>query len=149
MRPIDILLVEDNPGDVRLTQEALRESRILNELSVVGDGAAAIEFLQREGPYANAPVPDLILLDLNLPKLNGREVLERIKMHDRWKVIPVVVLTTSGSELDVLHSYEMHVNCYIMKPLAFEPFMEVIKHIEDFWLTIVRLPKSPPTHDQQ
>jgi two-component system, chemotaxis family, response regulator Rcp1 len=142
MRPIDILLVEDNPGDVRLTQEALRESRILNELSVVGDGAAAIAFLEREGSYADAPVPDLILLDLNLPKLSGREVLERIKSHEQWKVIPVVMLTTSDSERDVIESYAHHVNCYITKPLAFEPFMEVIKRIEDFWLTIVRLPKA-------
>jgi chemotaxis family two-component system response regulator Rcp1 len=142
MRPIEILLVEDNPGDVRLTQEALRESRILNTLNVAGDGAAAIDFLEQQGMYSTAPVPDLILLDLNLPKLTGREVLERIKTHPRWKVIPVVVLTTSESEVDILDSYALHVNCYITKPLAFESFMEVIKQIEDFWLTIVRLPKT-------
>lgn len=142
MRPIEILLVEDNPGDVRLTKEALRESRILNKLSVAGDGALAIDFLERQGTFINAPVPDLILLDLNLPKVTGREVLERVKTHPKWKVIPVVVLTTSESEVDILESYALHVNCYIAKPLAFESFMEVIKQIEDFWLTIVRLPKK-------
>jgi chemotaxis family two-component system response regulator Rcp1 len=144
IRPIEILLVEDNPGDVRLTQEALRESRILNELSVVGDGASAIDFLERRGAYASAPVPDLILLDLNLPKLSGRDVLARIKSHDEWKVIPVVVLTTSDSQKDIHTAYSLHVNCYVTKPLEFQPFMEVIKQIEDFWLTIVRLPSATP-----
>lgn len=140
MRPIEILLIEDNPGDARLTVEAMRESHILNRLSVATDGASAIEFLESRGQLG-APLPDLILLDLNLPKLNGREVLDRIKKHEEWKVIPVVVLTTSSSEKDIVESYALHVNCYITKPLGFESFMEVVKHIEDFWLTIVRLPR--------
>jgi chemotaxis family two-component system response regulator Rcp1 len=140
-RPIEILLVEDNPGDVRLTQEALRESRIRNELNVVGDGASAIEFLERNGRYSAVAIPDLVLLDLNLPKLNGREVLQRIKSHDLWKLIPVVVLTTSEAEVDIQECYAHHVNCYITKPLAFDAFMEVIRQIEDFWLTTVRLPR--------
>ena len=140
MRPIEILLIEDNPGDARLTMEAMRESRIFNRLSVATDGASAIEFLESREKHGE-PLPDLILLDLNLPKLNGREVLERIKTHEEWKVIPVVVLTTSSSEKDIVESYALHVNCYITKPLGFESFMEVVKHIEDFWLTIVRLPR--------
>jgi len=141
-RPIEILLVEDNPGDVRLTQEALRESRIANALSVVGDGAAAITFLEESGPAGTNAIPDLVLLDLNLPKLSGRDVLSRIKEHEHWKVIPVVVLTTSESEKDILECYPRHVNCYITKPLAFDAFLEVVRQIEDFWLTIVRLPRS-------
>ncbi len=136
-RCIEILLVEDNAADVRLTKEALRESRISNELKVVGDGAAAIAYLEQ-----TAPPPDIVLLDLNLPKLSGREVLHRIKSHVLWKVIPVVILTTSESEMDVQACYAEHVNCYITKPLAFDAFKEVIKQIEDFWLTIVRLPHS-------
>ena len=141
-RPVEILLVEDNPGDVRLTREALRESRIANELRVVGDGAAAIAYLERSGPSGPPSVPDLVLLDLNLPKLNGHEVLQRIKTHEIWKVIPVVVLTSSGSEVDIHECYSHHVNCYITKPLAFDAFMGVVRQIEDFWLTIVRLPRS-------
>jgi len=140
MRPIEILLVEDNPGDVRLTREALSESRILNRLSVVTDGAAALDYLERRSPYEEAPVPDLVLLDLNLPKISGLEVLEHIKNHERLKVVPVVALTTSQSERDIWASYAHHVNCYITKPMSFEPFMEVIRGIEDFWLSIVRLP---------
>jgi chemotaxis family two-component system response regulator Rcp1 len=141
IRPIEILLVEDNPGDVRLTREAFRESRILNELNVVGDGAAAIEYLKGNGPHKATSIPDLVLLDLNLPKLSGREVLQRIKAHELWKVIPVVVLSTSESEVDIQGCYSDHANCYITKPLAFDAFLEVVRQIEDFWLTIVRLPR--------
>lgn len=143
-QPMEILLVEDNPGDVRLTREALREGRIPNNLSVVGDGMAALDFLERRGTHASTPLPDLILLDLNLPRLNGREVLARIKSNDKWKMIPVVVLSTSESQMDIDATYALHVNCYVAKPLDFQPFMDVIKQIESFWLTIVRLPGANP-----
>lgn len=139
---MEILLVEDNSGDVRLTQEALNESEVESNLSVVSDGAAALDFLARRGAYSDAPIPDLILLDLNLPKLSGQEVLERIKTHDEWKTIPVVVLTTSASDLDIKACYALHVNCYITKPLSFLAFLDVVKQIEDFWLTTVRLPRK-------
>lgn len=138
---IEILLVEDNPGDVRLTQEALRESSVRNRLSVVGDGASALSFLAREAPFADAPPPDLILLDLNLPRVNGREVLDHIKHHPTWKMIPVIILTTSRSQRDIQDSYARHVNSYVTKPLAFEPFMEMVRVIEKFWLRTVSLPK--------
>jgi two-component system, chemotaxis family, response regulator Rcp1 len=141
-RSINILLVEDNPGDIRLTREALKESIVPHELSVVGDGAAAIHYLERataEGPGA---MPDLVLLDLNLPKLNGHEVLQRIKSHDQWKVIPVVVLTTSEAEADIIACYAEHANCYISKPLALHTFMDVVKQIQEFWLSIVHLPRT-------
>lgn len=137
---IEILLVEDNPGDVRLTQEALKETKILNNLSVAMDGEDAMAFLRREGEYADAERPDLILLDLNLPKKDGREVLAEIKEDAELKLIPVVVLTVSQAEQDILKTYELHANCYITKPIDLHQFVEVVKAIENFWLTIVKLP---------
>lgn len=139
-QPIEILLVEDNPADVRLTQEALREGKVKNSLSVARDGAEAIAFLRRQGEFAAAPKPDLILLDLNLPKKDGREVLADIKDDPILRRIPVVVLTTSSAEADILKSYELHANCYITKPVDLEQFVKVVKSIDDFWLTVVRLP---------
>jgi two-component system, chemotaxis family, response regulator Rcp1 len=139
-RPVEILLIEDNPGDVRLTREALKDAKVVNNLSVVGDGEAALEFLHRRGKHAGAPRPDLILLDLNLPRKDGREVLEEIKVDPELKVIPVVVLTTSKAEEDVIRSYRLHANCYIAKPVDFNRFMEVIRQLENFWLEVVRLP---------
>jgi len=139
-RPVEILLVEDNPGDVRLTMEALKEHKVLNKLSVVNDGVEAIAFLRREGRYADAHRPDLILLDLNLPKKNGKEVLAEIKTDPDLKRIPVVVLTASSSEKDILNSYNLSANCYITKPVSLDQFVEVVKSIENFWLTIVKLP---------
>lgn len=141
-RPIEILLVEDSPGDVRLTQEVLKEAKVCNQLHVVGDGAEAMTFLRREGKYANSSRPDLILLDLNLPKKDGREVLGEIKSDENLRRIPVVILTISKSEEDVLKSYNLHANCYITKPVDLDQFLKVVKSIEDFWLTIVRLPKD-------
>jgi CheY-like chemotaxis protein len=143
-QPIEILLVEDNPADVRLTQEALREGKVKNRLSVARDGADALSFLRREGPYHDAPRPDLILLDLNLPKKDGREVLSEIKADAHLRRIPVVVLTTSSAEADILKSYELHANCYITKPVDLDQFVKVVKSIDDFWLTVVRLPSEPP-----
>lgn len=137
---LEILLVEDNPGDVVLTQQALRESRIPNHLSVVSDGPSALAFLAREGPFSHVPRPDVVLLDLNLPRLSGREVLQHIKQHQDWKRIPVVMLTTSEAESDVRDAYDRHANCYITKPMSFEPFIDVIRRIEDFWLGTARLP---------
>ena len=139
-RPIEILLVEDNPGDVRLTVEGLKESKVRNNLHVARDGVEAMEFLRRTGPYSDAMRPDLILLDLNLPRMDGREVLLEIKSDAKLKTIPVVVLTTSRSEQDVLRSYELQANCYITKPVDLEQFITVVKSIEDFWFTIVTLP---------
>ena len=140
VRPINILLVEDNPGDVRLTIEALREGKVHNNLHVVGDGVEALAFLHRQGPYEDAPIPDLVLLDLNLPKKDGREVLEEIKADPHLRRIPVVVLTTSHAEQDVLRSYDLHANCYITKPVDLEQFINVVRTIEDFWLAVVTLP---------
>ena len=142
MRPAEILLIEDNPGDVRLTQEALREGKVANRVSVVSDGVEAMAFLRREGPYADAPRPDLILLDLNLPKKDGREVLAEIKADENLKRIPVVVLTTSQAEEDVLKTYNLHANSYITKPVDLRQFLGVVKFIEDFWLAVVKLPPS-------
>ncbi len=139
-RPVNILLIEDNPGDVRLTQEAFKEGQLTLNLSVVMDGVEALEFLKRQGNYADATIPDLILLDLNLPKKDGREVLEEIKIDDDLKRIPVVVLTTSNAEQDILRSYNLHANCYINKPVDFDHFFKVIQQIEQFWLTTVKLP---------
>jgi chemotaxis family two-component system response regulator Rcp1 len=139
-RPIEILLVEDNPGDVRLTIESLKESKVRNNLHVAPDGVQAMEFLRREGQHAGAVRPDLILLDLNLPRMDGREVLAEIKSDAGLKIIPVVVLTTSRAEQDVLRSYELQANCYITKPVDLEQFITVVKSIEDFWFTIVTLP---------
>lgn len=138
--PIEILLVEDSPGDVRLTQEALKESKLKNNLHVVGDGAEAIDFVQKKGKYATMPRPDLILLDLNLPKKDGREVLTEIKADKDLRHIPVVILTVSRSEEDILRSYGLHANCYIVKPIDFNQFISVVKAIENFWFTIVKLP---------
>jgi CheY-like chemotaxis protein len=137
---IEILLVEDNPADVRLTQEALKEAKVRNNLHVVEDGVAAMEFLQCKGQYANATRPDLILLDLNLPKKDGREVLEEIKRDSNLKRIPVVVLTTSQAEEDILKTYDLHANCYVTKPVDLDQFITIVRSIEDFWLTIVKLP---------
>ena len=140
IKPIEILLVEDNPGDVRLTEEALKEGKVLNRMTVAMDGEEAMAILRREGKHANAPKPDIILLDLNLPKKDGREVLEEIKNDPKLKIIPVVVLTTSQDERDVLKSYHLHANCYIHKPVDLLQFVNVVKAIEDFWFTIVVLP---------
>ncbi|HWP28142.1 MAG TPA: response regulator [Chloroflexota bacterium] len=140
-RSIEILLVEDNPGDVRLTIEALREGKVRNNLSVATDGVEALEFLRRRGAFANAPRPDLILLDLNLPKKDGREVLAEIKADPDLKTIPVVILTTSKADEDVVRSYHLHANCYVTKPVDLDQFISVVRAIEDFWLTIVALPK--------
>lgn len=137
---IEILLVEDNPGDVRLTQEALREGKILNNLNVVYDGVEAMAFVRREDGYANAPRPDLILLDLNLPRKDGREVLAEIKNDPRLKSIPIVILTSSAAEQDIVKSYNLHANCYITKPVDLDQFIEVVKSIEHFWLAVVKLP---------
>jgi chemotaxis family two-component system response regulator Rcp1 len=136
----EILLVEDNPGDVRLTREALQESRLYNNLNVVRDGIEALAFLYRDGQYVDAPRPDIILLDLNLPKKSGREVLAEIKNDGTLKNIPVVILTTSQSEEDILRSYGQNANCYISKPVDFDEFIKVVRSIGDFWLTIVKLP---------
>lgn len=139
-RSIEILLIEDSPGDVRLTQEVFREGRVRNHLSVVGDGVQALAFLRKQAPYLQAPCPDLILLDLNLPKKDGRTVLEEIKADEKLKRIPVVILTTSSAEEDVVKAYDLHANCYISKPIDLEQFIQVVKSIEQFWLTIVKLP---------
>jgi two-component system, chemotaxis family, response regulator Rcp1 len=140
--PIEILLVEDNPADVRLTQEALKEGKVRNHLHVARDGIEAIEFLRRVGKFANATRPDLILLDLNLPRKDGREVLADIKADPELQAIPVVVLTTSAAEADIFKSYKLHANCYITKPVDLEQFVQVVKSIDDFWLTVVRLPSE-------
>ena len=140
--PVEILLVEDNPGDVRLTQEALKEGKVYNNLHWVKDGVEALEFLRHEGKHSDAPRPDIILLDLNLPKKDGREVLSVIKGDERFKQIPVVVLTTSKAEEDVLRSYELHANCYITKPVDLDKFIQVVHSIDRFWLTVVTLPPA-------
>ena len=139
-RPVEILLVEDNAGDVRLAREGLRECKLLNNLSVASDGVKALAFLRREGEHAHAPRPDLIMLDLNLPRKDGREVLREIKEDEELRRIPVVVLTTSKAEEDILKSYSLHANCYVTKPLAIEQFITVVQAIETFWFTIVKLP---------
>jgi chemotaxis family two-component system response regulator Rcp1 len=142
VQPIEILLVEDNPGDADLAREALENSKVRNAVHVVTDGVAAMEFLRRTGMYKDAVRPDLILLDLNLPKKDGREVLAEIKADEGLKRIPVVILTTSKDEADVLKTYNLHANCYITKPIDLAQFMKVVKSIEDFWFTIVRLPPN-------
>ena len=139
-RPIEILLIEDNEGDVRLTVEALKAGKVLNNLTVAKDGEMATAMLLRQGKYASTPRPDIILLDLNLPKKDGREVLEEIKKDDSLKVIPVVILTTSRDEQDVMRSYKLHANCFITKPVDLVRFLNVLKSIEEFWFTIVVLP---------
>lgn len=140
IKPVEILLVEDSPADIRLTQEALKGSKIRNHLHIVTDGEEAMDFLQGRGNYAGMPRPDIILLDLNLPRKNGHEVLKEIKEDSEMRRIPVVILTTSDDEHDVLKSYDLYANCYITKPLSLERFGYIVQHIEDFWLSIVRLP---------
>ncbi|MCK9284696.1 MAG: response regulator [Rhodocyclaceae bacterium] len=139
-RPAEFLLVEDNPGDVRLTREALKECKLRNNLSVVTDGVEALAFLRREGGYADAPRPDVILLDLNLPRKGGREVLAEIKADPNLRRIPVVVITSSEAEQDVVESYDLHVNCYVNKPVDLDQFIKVVRSVGTFWLTIVKLP---------
>ncbi len=141
-KAIEILLVEDNAGDARLALEALREAKVHNTLNWVKDGVEALAFLRREGPYAQSSRPDLILLDLNLPRKDGREVLAEIKTDDQLRRIPVVILTTSQAEEDILKAYHLNANCYISKPVDLDQFMKVIKTIKEFWLTIVRLPSG-------
>ncbi|MEX1182053.1 MAG: response regulator [Gemmatimonadota bacterium] len=138
--PIEILLVEDNPGDVRLTREALREARVRNRLHVAADGVEALAFLRRTGRHTSVARPDLVLLDLNLPRKNGREVLEEIKGDAALSQIPVVILTTSQAEQDIMESYRLRANAYVAKPVDLDQFMKVIRSIEQFWLEIVRLP---------
>jgi len=139
-RPVEILLVEDNPGDVGLTRETLKDSKLLNHMSVAENGVEALAFLRREGKYVNATRPDLILLDLNLPKKDGREVLAEIKSDEQLRRIPVVVLTTSSTEQDILRTYDLHANCYITKPVDLDQFIAVVKAIGEFWFAIVKLP---------
>jgi CheY-like chemotaxis protein len=139
-KEINILLVEDNEGDIVLTVEALNEAKINNTVIVLRDGEEALKYIMKEEPYQNAETPNLIFLDINLPKIDGKEVLAKIKNHDLLKVIPVVILTTSDSEKDILDSYTNHANCYITKPVDFKKFMEVIHRIKDFWISIVHLP---------
>jgi CheY-like chemotaxis protein len=141
-RPVEFLLVEDNPGDVRLTQEALKDSKVRNNLNILGDGISALAFLHRETPFQDAPRPDIILLDLNLPRMDGREVLSRIKADPDLKRIPVVVITSSEAEQDILKTYDLHVNCYVTKPVDLDQFIKVVQSIETFWMTIVKLPST-------
>jgi CheY-like chemotaxis protein len=137
---IQILLVEDDPGDVLMTREAFEDNKVANTLHVVSDGAEALEFLRKEGPYGEAPTPDLVLLDLNLPRVDGREVLAAVKADEELRQIPIVVLTTSEAEEDVLRSYALHANAYVTKPVDFERFIEVVRKIDDFFVGVVRLP---------
>lgn len=139
-KTVEILLVEDNPGDARLAQEAIREAKVNNRLTWVPDGVEAMNFLRKKGTFADAPRPDLILLDLNLPKKDGREVLAEIKADEQFRRIPVVVLTTSQAEEDILKAYNLNANCYITKPVDLEQFLKIVRSIEDFWLSIVKLP---------
>jgi CheY-like chemotaxis protein len=141
-KPIEILLVEDNPADVRLTMEALKEDKVLNHLSVAMDGVEALAFLRHEGHYAGAPRPDLVLLDLNLPRKDGREVLAEIKRDPDLRRIPVVVLTTSQAEQDIVKSYDLYANCYVTKPVDLHQFISAVKSIEGFWFTVVKLPPN-------
>jgi CheY-like chemotaxis protein len=141
-KSIDILLVEDNEGDARLAKEAMRDGKLRNTLHHVGDGEEAMEFLYQRGKHADAPRPDLVLLDLNLPRKDGRAVLEEVKTDENLKRIPVVILTTSSDEQDILRSYNLHANCYITKPIDLNQFLKVVRSIEDFWLTIVKLPNG-------
>jgi CheY-like chemotaxis protein len=138
---VEILLIEDNPGDARLTQEALKDGKVKNNLHIVYDGAEATDFLFKRGQYKDAPRPDLIILDLNLPKKNGQEVLAEIKTDNSLKSIPVIILTISKAEEDIVRSYNLHANCFLIKPLDLNQFFEVVKSIEDFWFTLVKLPK--------
>jgi len=148
LRPVEILMVEDNPGDVRLAREALSEKRVLNNLWVVEDGVEALAFLHREGMYSEAPRPDIILLDLNLPRKDGREVLAEIKSDERLRCIPVVILTTSQAERDIHMAYHLSANCYITKPLDLDQYLRVVKSIEEFWLVVAELPRSESDEQQ-
>lgn len=139
-RAIDVLLVEDDPGDVLMTREAFQDNKVANNLYVVGDGVTAMQFLRKEGAYADAPTPDLVLLDLNLPRMDGREVLAALKADPQLRRIPVVVLTTSEAEEDVLRSYSLHANAYVTKPVDFDRFITVVRQIDEFFVTVVRLP---------
>ncbi|MHA2425857.1 MAG: response regulator [Candidatus Thorarchaeota archaeon] len=142
MKPIVILLVEDNPGDIRLTEEAFSTAKVSNEVHTVLDGEAALEFLEQRGQYSYAPRPDIILLDLKLPKIDGHEVLKRIKKNPKLRQIPVVILTASSAEEDILQTYELNGNCFITKPVDFSKFVEIVQAIENFWFSIVKLPGS-------
>jgi CheY-like chemotaxis protein len=146
-RPIEILLVEDNPGDVELTAEALRAGKISNQMNVVEDGESAMAFLRKQGGYAGTPFPDVILLDLNLPRKDGREVLEEIKADPQLKKIPVIILTTSQAEEDILRAYNLAANCYITKPVDLDQFTKVVQAIEEFWFTVVKLPPNMSSHE--
>ena len=137
---VEVLLVEDSPADARLTQEAFKGAKIRNRLSIVQDGVEALRYLRREGPYADAPRPHIVLLDLNLPRMDGREVLREIKTDPALSSIPVVILTTSQAEADIAAAYEYHANCYIQKPVDLQRFLEIVAQIESFWLTVVKLP---------
>lgn len=141
-QPINVLLVEDDPGDVLMTREAFEDNKVANNLHVVSDGVKALEFLRQEGEFADAPTPDLILLDLNLPRMDGREVLSAVKDDERLRMIPVVVLTTSESQEDVLRSYSLHANAYVTKPVDFDRFIEVVRQIDEFFVSVVRLPRQ-------
>lgn len=142
-RPIEILLVEDSPSDTDLTLEALKDFKVRNNVNVVEDGVQALQFLRQQAPYVDVPRPDMIMLDLNLPRKDGREVLAEIKADDNLKTIPIVVLTTSRAEQDVLRAYQLNANCYINKPVDFNQFLDVVKSIESFWLFVVTLPPAP------
>ncbi|MEV0399890.1 response regulator [Actinoallomurus sp. NPDC050550] len=142
IRPIDVLLVEDDPGDVVLTKEAFKDNKVSNRLSIVGDGEEAMRFLRQEGDYADAPRPDLVLLDLNLPRMDGGQVLGEIKADETLRTIPVVVLTTSEAEEDILRSYRLHANAYVTKPVDFDQFIKVVRQIDDFFVGVVKLPRS-------
>ena len=137
---IDVLLVEDDPGDVLMTREAFEDNKVANRLAVVSDGVSAMEYLRKQGPYADAPTPDLVLLDLNLPRMDGREVLQALKEDEELRRIPVVVLTTSEAEEDVLRSYSLHANAYVTKPVDFDRFIDVVRQIDEFFVSVVRLP---------
>jgi two-component system, chemotaxis family, response regulator Rcp1 len=141
-RPIELLLVEDSPGDVRLTREALKDAKIANNLHVVTDGEAALDFLHKRGAHENVPTPDLVLLDLNLPRMDGRQVLAQVKAHPTLRRIPICVVTTSQAERDIVQSYDLHANCYVSKPVDMDQFVTVVRSIQDFWFTIVKLPPS-------
>jgi CheY-like chemotaxis protein len=141
-RPIEVLLVEDDPGDVVLTKEAFADNKVSNKLSIVSDGEEAMRFLRREGDYTDAPRPDLVLLDLNLPRMDGRQVLEEIKADETLRTIPVVVLTTSEAEEDILRSYRLHANAYVTKPVDFDQFIKVVRQIDNFFVSVVKLPRS-------
>jgi chemotaxis family two-component system response regulator Rcp1 len=141
-RPVEILLVDDNPADVMLTQEAFSENKVCNNLNIVYDGVEAMDFLHKRGKYASAPTPDIILLDLNMPRKDGREVLAEIKADDVLKYIPVVIMTVSKDDRDILESYRLHANCYIKKPVKFTEFVEVVRSLENFWFSVVTLPSK-------